>query len=948
MHFIIVGEKDMWLYPVKKRTLFQTCSTLFLFVLLFWSLPEVSSAQQSSGTDLNVVESIDFRVETGVGIVTIDTKTPVDYEVVPDGQSRLSLRLKGVVPSQEFQVSRSLTDQSSPVQFISSFEDPLKQDSLMIIIEYKQDYKGYVEHELVQSADKLTAYLKKTDLNIVESIVFNARDGVGIITIDTESAVDYEQVAGKDGRLSLRLKGVIFSQNFQLPDDVSREDSPVRFISSFKDSDRTDDLLVVIEYKPDYKEYVEHELVQSADRLTVYLKKTDLNIVESINFNARDGVGIVTIDTESAVDYEQVAGKGGRLSLRLKGVASAQRHQLAEDVSRKDSPVRFISSFKDSDRTDDLLVVIEYKPDYKEYVEHELVQSADKLTVYLKQTDLNIVESIAFKASDGIGVVTIDTRSEVNYEQMLDKKGRVFLRLTDVALPKELSVSRDVTEYNSPVQYISSFNDPEKKNDVLVIVEFKKDKDVTYDLVKSVDRLTINFEQSVLDEEEAAVSTYSADSAHHLWAFDFRYAAAPGEPKKYKGDLISIDFKNADVRDVVTNLADIGGFNIVIARSVRGEATIRLSEVPWDQALEIIFEDAGLGGIVEDNILKVAPLGELRTRQANLRKDNQLKEELEPLITKQVFISYAKAEDLQTLADPLMTGRGSMKIDVRTNSILVTDIPSRVEEISALLNSLDTRTPQVLIESRIVQATLQFSRQLGVQWGLNYTASADTGNPTGAVFPSSVAFGGVSRASGFGSTGDAFIVDLPAATGAGAGATFGIVLGSITGAYDLDLRLSALENSGQGRVLSSPRVITLNNNTARIEQGVSVPFLSVSAAGTQTQFVDATLRLEVTPQVTNDDRVLMNIKVTDNAPDDSFGGAGGQPGIRRNEAETQVLAGDGETIVIGGIFTKTVTDSVASVPWFSRIPLIGWLFQSTSAREERREMLVFITPRIIR
>jgi type IV pilus assembly protein PilQ len=253
-----------------------------------------------------------------------------------------------------------------------------------------------------------------------------------------------------------------------------------------------------------------------------------------------------------------------------------------------------------------------------------------------------------------------------------------------------------------------------------------------------------------------------------------------------------------------------------------------------------------------------------------------------------------------------------------------------------------------LIESRIVQATLNFTRDLGIQWGFDYEASAATGNPTGATFPSSVAIGGSTIGSPFGTTGDNFIIDLPAAAGTGAGGVLGIVLGSLTGAYDLDLRLSALEQRGDGRILSSPKVLTLENTPARIEQGVSIPFLSVSAAGTQTQFVDATLSLEVTPQVTNDNRVMMLIVVTDNSPDRALTGAGGQPSIRRNEATTQVLAGDGETIVIGGIFTRAVDERNSSLPWFSRLPLLGWLFQSNGTTDVRRELIVFITPRIIR
>jgi len=557
---------------------------------------------------------------------------------------------------------------------------------------------------------------------------------------------------------------------------------------------------------------------------------------------------------------------------------------------------------------------------------------------------LNVIEAIGFEAKDGIAIVTIETDKLVDYDKMPNEKGRLSLKLKDVILAQKFQVARDVTEYDSPISFISSFRDPVKEDDVLLVIEFKQD-DVEYDLIQSANKLTINFQKIVLDEKEKLAQQTEEEEQ---WAFDVRVVTTPGSLKNYRGELVSFDFKDADVRDVLRILSDISGFNMVVARNVKGTVTLKLNNVPWDQALDVVLEDAGLGAVVEGNVMKIAPLKTLQARQQAIRAASESKEQFEPLITKQVFVNYAKAEELEPLADPLLSNRGEMRIDVRTNSILITDTPGRVAEIANLLQDLDTRTPQVLIESRIVQATLDFTRELGVQWGFNYRASAETGNPTGATFPSSIEAGGTSIGSPFGTSGDTFIIDLPAAAGTGAGGVFGLVLGSITGAYDLDIRLSALENRGDGRVLSSPKVLTLDNTPARIEQGVSIPFLSVSAAGTQTQFVDAVLKLEVVPQVTNDERVLMTIKVTDNAPDPTLTGANGQPSIRRNEAETQVLSGDGETIVIGGIFTRQVSDNTSSVPWFSRIPLFGWLFQNTSSMDQRRELIVFITPRIVR
>lgn len=563
--------------------------------------------------------------------------------------------------------------------------------------------------------------------------------------------------------------------------------------------------------------------------------------------------------------------------------------------------------------------------------------------------EFNSVESIGFEVQRGMGIVSIGTSMPVEFERLTDEEKKVSLKIMNVILADKFQVSRDVSDFDSPINFISSFRDPIKPSDIILVIELKEE-DVPVEIGQGGNVVTLNFGESrkMADEIEKDNTVEVAVKPEDLYAFDFRLTTIPGATKTYRGQLVSFDFKDADIRDVLRIIADISGFNMIIARNVTGTVTLKLTNIPWDQALDVILEDAGLGAFIDGNVMRIAPLGTLQARQQAVRKAAQSNEQLEPLITKQVFVNYATAEELIPLVDPLLSPRGEIRVDTRTNSILINDTGIRVGQIEDLVADLDTRTPQVLIESRIVQATLNFTRDLGVQWGFNYRASAATGNPTGATFPSSVEVGGTTVGAPFGTTGDNFIIDLPAAASTGSGGVLGIVLGSLTGAYDLDLRLSALESRGDGRVLSSPKVLTLDNTPARIEQGVSIPFLSVSAAGTQTQFVDATLRLSVTPQVTNDNRILMNIVVTDNSPDPAVTGAGGQPSIRRNEATTQVLATDGETIVIGGIFTRRVNDTNDSLPWFSRLPLFGWLFQRNLTNDERRELIVFITPRIIR
>lgn len=559
----------------------------------------------------------------------------------------------------------------------------------------------------------------------------------------------------------------------------------------------------------------------------------------------------------------------------------------------------------------------------------------------------NHVESIGFEVETGMGIVTIGTASPIQYERLADEDKKVSLKLSNVILADKFQVSRDVSDFDSPINFISSFRDPIKPSDVIVVIELKESR-VPVAVNQNGNNLVLNFgetkEQQAASVQEVEVSVRPEE----LYAFDFRLTSMPGAVKTYRGQLVSFDFKDADIRDVLRIISDISGLNMIIASNVAGTVTLKLTNVPWDQALDVILEDSGLGAFLDGNVIRIAPINTLQARQRDVRKAVRTNEDLEPLITRQVFVNYATAAELIPLVDPLLSERGELRVDTRTNSILINDTAVRAGQIESLVEDLDTRTPQVLIESRIVQATLNFTRDLGVQWGFDYRASAATGNPTGATFPSSVEVGGTTIGSPFGTTGDNFIIDLPAAAGAGSGGVLGIVLGSLTNAFDLDLRLSALERRGDGRILSSPKVLTLENTPARIEQGVSIPFLSVSAAGTQTQFVDATLSLSVTPQVTNDNRILMEIVVTDNSPDPALTGAGGQPSIRRNEATTQVLASDGETIVIGGIFTRRMDETNNGLPWFSRLPLLGWLFQNNRTTDERRELIVFITPRIIR
>ena len=739
-----------------------------------------------------------------------------------------------------------------------------------------------------------------TGSNKVESIGFGVQGLVGIVTIRTTVPVKFEELPKGEKRLNIKLLNVFLSEELQVSRDVNEFGSPVSFISTFKDPAVEEDVIVIVELKEDAMA----ELKQQENVLT-------------LRFTKQSGEEKIKVSEKTQVEKSQ---------------PSAQPNSPKEAVA---------TSYKEENTPK--VIEEDVLPTTTQMVESQpSTQSSPSGAP--GSAALNTVESIGFEVKEGVGIVTIKTSAPVTYEELPKEEKKLNISLQDVFLPEELQVSRNVNDFDSPVSFISSFRDPLIARKVIVVVDLKEDAPV--EVKQEGNFITVNI--GTPQGEEKLIERLQQVPEGPLYAFDFRITTTPGAKKAYRGQLVSFDFKDADVRDVLKILADISGFNFIVSKDVKGTVTLKLSNVPWDLALDIVLEDAILGAVVEGNVIKVAPLKTIQTKQSAIQAAARSKEQLEPLITRQIFINYATADELTPLADPLLSQRGDIKVDTRTNSILVTDTASRVRQIEELVKSLDTRTPQVLIESRIVQATLDFTRELGVQWGVDYKASAATGNPTGATFPSSINAGGTNIGAPFGTQGNNFIVDLPAAVGTGSGGAIGIVLGSLSGAFDLDIRLSALENRGDGRVLSSPRVLTLNNNPARIEQGVSIPFLSVSAAGTQTQFVDANLTLDVTPQVTNDNRILMDIKVTDNRPDPTLTGANGQPSIRRNEAETQTIASDGETIVIGGIYTRETSESLRGIPWFNRIPLLGWLFRTERNIDSRRELIIFVTPRIVK
>jgi type IV pilus assembly protein PilQ len=417
---------------------------------------------------------------------------------------------------------------------------------------------------------------------------------------------------------------------------------------------------------------------------------------------------------------------------------------------------------------------------------------------------------------------------------------------------------------------------------------------------------------------------------------------------KYSGRRISLDLQEADLINVLRLFADVANLNIIIAPDVRGKVTVRMVNIPWDQAMDIILKMNGLGFVLEDNILRIASVAALTKEAEDETKAKDAKKKAEDLITRMVGINYATASAINSTLKKSLSARGETVVDERTNTIIITDLARNVNDVLTLIKVLDKPIPQVMIEARIVEATTSFSKDIGVQWGGTYHADAAHGNPPGFNFPNTItATGGPSQqVTQFGAGN--YLVNLPAAAGAGAGGSIGFNFGSLSKALNLDLALSAMESTGEGKVISTPRVSALDNKEAKIQQGQSIPYTTTSAGGTQVQFIQANLALTVTPHVTPDNKIFMKIDATKNAPDTSLLGAGGQPSIRTNQATTEILLADGETAVIGGILIIDRGYTVQKVPFFGDLPFIGWLFREKSQKDNKTELLIFITPRIVR
>jgi len=436
-------------------------------------------------------------------------------------------------------------------------------------------------------------------------------------------------------------------------------------------------------------------------------------------------------------------------------------------------------------------------------------------------------------------------------------------------------------------------------------------------------------------------------------ASDLSFASDESDSStRYSGRRMSLDLQSADIHAAFRFIAEFADVNIVASDEVKGNVTVRLKDVPWDEALASVLRAKGLAAQRLGHVIRVASIETIKGEQQAALEAQKAKYQMEELQVYVAPLNYASATDLEKQVSSVLSERGSVEIDARGNQLIIQDTADNVAQARALLRRLDAPTREVRIESRFVEANSNFSRSLGIQWGTDVNASAATGYPTGAFFPNSVGVdGGIARTTGAtasdhyysAASSDSLLMDLGAS---GETSAISFALGSIPGLVNIDARLSAAEVEGWGKIVSSPSVTALDNEQAKISQGSKIPYLSTSQNGTSVQFITAALELVVTPHITSDRTVFMEIQLTNNRPD--FGNAvQGQPAISTKEISTRVLVPDGDTAVLGGVYATSESFTTSRVPGLGSIPIIGYLFKNSSKSRSQDEMLVFITPHIV-
>lgn len=529
------------------------------------------------------------------------------------------------------------------------------------------------------------------------------------------------------------------------------------------------------------------------------------------------------------------------------------------------------------------------------------------------QNFINQVESIDFRLNENNeGQVLVYLTDSTLAVDVADKLGKVNVEFHNTEISEDLLYKLDVTDFGTIIQGIETFKDGRNAR-----------------LVLDVDS---NF-------------TFSQTQENNLFILTVKKQAekAPtylGETEDFTGRGISFSFQDIPVRTALQLIADYNEFNLITSDTVTGNITLRLDGVPWDQALSIILKVKGLDKRMQGNILMVAPADELAAREAQTLQAQQQVEELAPLYSEYVQINYAKALDFSELIKnedtSILSPRGSVSVDERTNTLLIRDTAKSIKDIQRMVTILDVPVRQVVIEARMVTVNDDMDEELGIRWGVTNTDGEST--TSGSLTGVDVARGGIVP-----DLVDRLNVNLPVVSPAG---SIAFQVAKLANGTILDLELSALEKEKKGEVIASPRITTANQKEAYIEQGVEIPYQEAASSGaTSTQFRKAVLSLTVTPHITPDDKIILDLVVTQDSISELK--VGFAPSINTQRIGTQVLADNGQTIVLGGIYQQEIISTVSKIPVLGDIPYLGWMFSSSSNNNRKKELLIFVTPRIV-
>ena len=595
------------------------------------------------------------------------------------------------------------------------------------------------------------------------------------------------------------------------------------------------------------------------------------------------------------------------------------------------------------------------------------------------------IRSLDFKNVDSASRILVGTRAGATFTHSQPRKDLIVVDFPGVFLPESLGRVIDTTEFVSPVKMVRAYrtssgarvaislradttytarmgDDGTLVVDVAIPAGMQREMETAVQESGSVapqnpegglsnayqSELMISSSGRTSDPRSSFGSGAGASDPSALISMGSGMGFDGGNANtSYSGRRISLDLVNADIHSVFRLISHVSNLNIVAGDDVKGSITVRLQDVPWDQALEAILQARGLGYQRFGNIIRVAPIETIKSEKQAALEAQTAEDLLVKLDVLVLPLNFASAEAVEKQVTSVLTSRGTVEVDSRANQLIIQDTAESLAKVRELVRHLDKQTPQVLIEARVVEANTSYTRALGIQWGGEVDASSATGYSTGLFFPNNVGVsGGLSQAGAeqfYTAGADSLLVDLGAS---GSTSAIAMTLGSIPGLMDLDVRLSALESDGYGRVISSPRVITLDNETAKIRQGAKIPFLSTSAGGTNVQFIQAALEMTVTPHITDDGKVFLKVTIENNRADFSKE-VQGQPTIQIKEVETELLVGDGDTTVIGGVFSTEESESQGRTPGLSKIPLLGALFKNSLKATTRSELLVFITPHVI-